>query len=44
MKLNKQETNLLLLKSARLADRQIVKAGYRLSRVLNSIFDPDWVD
>lgn len=41
MKLNKQETNLLLLKSARLADRQIAKAGYRLSHVLNSIFDPE---
>ena len=42
MKLNKQETNLLLLKSARLADRQIAKAGYRLSHILNSIFDPEY--
>lgn len=40
-KLDKQEANLLLLKSARLADRQIVKAAYRLSHVLNSIFDSE---
>lgn len=42
MKLNKMESNLLLIKGARLADRQILLAGYRLSHVLNSIFDPNW--
>lgn len=42
MKLSKMDSNLLLLKGTRLADKQIMKAGYRLSHVLNSIFDPKW--
>ncbi len=42
MKLSKMETNLLLIKGTRLADKQILHAGYRLAHVLNSIFDPKY--
>lgn len=42
MELNKMESNLLYIKGTRLADRQIVIAGYRLAHMLNSIFDPKY--
>lgn len=42
MSINKMEANLLLLKGVQLADSQIVKAGYRLSHVLNTLFDPKY--
>lgn len=37
---DKPATNRLLLQATRLADRQIVKAAYRLSHLLNTLFDP----
>lgn len=42
MTLTKPETNVLLMNGARLADKQIAKAGYRLAHVLNSLFDPKY--
>lgn len=37
---DKPATSRLLLQSARLADRQLLKAAYRLARLLNTLFDP----
>lgn len=39
---DKYETPVLILKAAEIQHLQIMKAGYRLAHVLNSVFDPEY--
>lgn len=39
---NRAETEELILNMSELSDNQVLKAGYRLAHVLNSVFDPEY--
>lgn len=39
---DKAETSALILEMGEVAENQVLKAGYRLAHVLNSVFDPEY--